>query len=510
MMTLRKYQLTTVADVEAVNAALIDRVIIVAPTSSGKTVTIAEYMRRAVAAGKRVLFLAHRAELLPQAHGKLYAFGITAGIISAALPKHQRPQAMVQIASVQTLHARAFRTKSMELPDADIVIIDECHHARAKTYKAIIDAYPNAIIIGLTATPCRGDGRGLGNIFERMIECASISDLIKGGYLVPAKIYAPKPPDLRGVKVESTGDYNIGQLSDRMNTDALVGDVIWHWLKYAERGRTIVFAVDVAHSIHLTDEFQKAGVRAEHLDGTTPADEREAILRRLASGETEVVVNCMVLTEGFDCPDVRCIVLARPTRSLLLFRQMIGRGLRPAPGKTDCILLDHAGGVHRHGRPDDDIAWTLATDQKAENKTQAARVAKAGVDPFVECEGCGHIRMKGMACDACGYEPPKYGRDVETTDGELVELGKLHKGPSIDEQMIFYAELRGFQRTARTRAGLPYAKGWAAAQYKSKFHGWPPYAWNNHPIAEPSAVTLRWIKSKQIAFWRAKERERAG
>jgi DNA repair protein RadD len=254
---------------------------------------------------------------------------------------------------------------------------------------------------------------------------------------------------------------------------------------------------------------RKSGVRAEHLDGSTPQDEREAILARLASGEPEVVCNCAVLTEGFDCPDIGAIVLARPTRSLLLFRQMIGRGLRPAPDKADCIILDHSGGVHKHGRPDDDIRWTLETDKKAENAAHKARKAKvAGADPFIECEGCGQIRMRGMACDACGYEPPKYSRDVETIDGELVELGTRHKGPSETEMRNFFAELRAYQRTARKRDGSPYSQNWAAAQYKSRFGTWPPYSWNNDPIITPSETTLRWIKSKQIAFFRARERER--
>jgi DNA repair protein RadD len=184
----------------------------------------------------------------------------------------------------------------MELPPADLLVIDECHHARAMTYQKIVAAYPNAIIVGLTATPCRGDGRGLGNVFEAMLETPQIGELIKLDHLVKLKIFAPPPPNLRGVEVASTGDYVINQLSDRMNTDPLVGDVVEHWLKHAQRRRTVVFAVDIAHSVHITDELVKSGVRAEHLDGTTPQDEREAILGRLASGETEVVVKL----HGFD------------------------------------------------------------------------------------------------------------------------------------------------------------------------------------------------------------------
>src|SRR5262249_17097646 len=200
-----------------------------------------------------------------------------------------------------------------QMPPANLLIIDEAHHARANTYQKLIELYPDASVLGLTATPCRGDGRGLGNIFKKMIEVPQVADLIKLGFLVGAKVYAPVDPDLKGVRTQ-TGDYAVGQLADRMNTPALVGDIVIDWLKHGERRKTIAFAVDVQHSVHIRNDLVQAGVRAEHLDGSTSIRDREAILARLASGETEVVTNCMVLTEGFDCPDIGCIILARPTK----------------------------------------------------------------------------------------------------------------------------------------------------------------------------------------------------
>jgi superfamily II DNA or RNA helicase len=191
-------------------------------------------IKDAVAKYQRVLFIAHRDELITQAADKLRRFGdLVPGIIKAGRDKDQRPQALVQVASVQTLHARAFRSKSMELPPAEILVIDEAHHSRARTYQQIIDAYPNAIVLGLTATPCRGDGRGLGNIFETLIECPQIGELIKLERLVRPKIYAPAPPDLRGVHIRH-GDYVINELSQRVNTDVLVGDIVLEWLKRSE------------------------------------------------------------------------------------------------------------------------------------------------------------------------------------------------------------------------------------------------------------------------------------
>src|SRR5262245_24809726 len=165
----------------------------------------------------------------------------------------------------------------------------------------------------MSATLCRGDGRGLCNIFDTMIEAPQVAELIVGGFLVKSRCYAPVDPDLRGVRIEQS-DYVISQLEDRMNTDQLVGDIVEHWLKYGQRRRTICFAVGVEHSVHIRNEFLKFGVRAEHLDGNTPIAEREAILAQLATGETELVCNCMVLTEGWNMPVVGCCILARPTK----------------------------------------------------------------------------------------------------------------------------------------------------------------------------------------------------
>ena len=201
----------------------------------------------------------------------------------------------------------------MELPPADLLVIDEAHHCPAATYQKIIDAYPDAMLLGLTATPCRGDGRGLGGIFETIIECPQVAELIEQGYLVRTRIYAPVNPDLRGVRTVA-GDYVEANSPTAWTGRKLVGDIVTHWHKFGERRKTVAFAVNVAHSIHLRDEFIKSGVRAEHIDGITPKPERDATLARLASGEIELVTNCMVLTEGWDMPEVGCCILARPTQ----------------------------------------------------------------------------------------------------------------------------------------------------------------------------------------------------
>jgi DNA repair protein RadD len=237
-----------------------------------------------------VLVLAHRREIITQTQRKLSEHGIRSGIIQAGFDP--RPMEAVQVASIQTLWSRAMRSDAMELPPAHLLIVDECHHCPATTYRKIIEAYPDAILVGLTATPCRGDGRGLGGLFDVIIETPQVAELVGQGYLVKTRVYAPLDPDLRGVRTVA-GDYVESQLAERMDRDVLVGNIVSHWHRYSERRKTVAFAVNVAHSVHIRDEFLKSGVRAEHLDGSTLKHERDAILARLANGETELVANCM-------------------------------------------------------------------------------------------------------------------------------------------------------------------------------------------------------------------------
>jgi len=342
MIQLRPYQSEVIAELGRDIADGKRRIIAVAPTGAGKTIVAACVIKDRVASGQRVLVLAHTREIIKQTSLKLSAYGIEHGIIQAGLVAD--PDQPVQVASVQTLWSRAMRRNTMPLPPANLLIIDEAHHCPASTYRKIIEEYPNATLLGLTATPCRGDGRGLGGIFDMIVECPQVAALIEQKYLVKTRVYAPVDPDLKGVETR-VGDYVESQLAERMDRANLVGDIVTHWHKYGERRRTVCFAVNVAHSIHIRDEFIKSGVRAEHVDGSTPKPDRDAALARLASGETELITNCQVLGEGWDLPEVACCILARPTKKMGLYRQMIGRVLRPAEGKMNAIVLDHSGAV---------------------------------------------------------------------------------------------------------------------------------------------------------------------
>jgi superfamily II DNA or RNA helicase len=401
MTALRPYQVDVIQRIDAEIEAGGRRVLLVAPTGAGKTVIAADIIDKTVQAGGRVIFVAHRRELIVQASTKLHAVGIDHGIVQAGFPT--RPAARVQVASIQTLHARAVRSTRLELPQADLVVLDEAHHARARTYREIVQAYPDAVLLGMTATPCRSDGRGLGNVFDVIVECPPVAELIAGGWLVPTKVYAPTRPDLKGVKV-ARGDYVESELAARMDQHQFVGDVVAHWLSLAGRRRTVVFATGVAHSVHIRDQFRAAGVWAEHVDGSTPIAERDVVLAKLASGPVELVCNAMVLTEGWDSPEVACLVLARPTKSVALYRQMVGRVLRPAPGKDHALILDHAGAVFQHGFVDEPIAWSLREDRRAENRTQTAR-SEHRAPALSTCPECHAVRIGGNACSSCGWRP---------------------------------------------------------------------------------------------------------
>jgi DNA repair protein RadD len=291
-----------------------------------------------------------------------------------------------------------------------------------------------------------------------------------------------------------------------MDRDKLVGDIVTHWLKYGEHRRTVAFACSVGHSQHITNEFQRAGVRAEHLDGATPLDERAAILGRLGSGETEVVTNCMVLTEGFDCPDIGCLILARPTKRMGLFRQMIGRALRPADGKSDAIILDHSGAVFRHGLPEDHVLWTLDPDKHAAAPVHQKRLSEGKHAGLIECSQCSALRLGGKPCPACGFMPKRPAEFIATAHGELGLVDRRGRAHAEQHNPATRAHWHGMlAHIARDRG---HKSGWIAHKYKDKFGVFPPWGSIPDPI-KPSPEVLSWVRSRNIAFAKAKQRDAA-
>jgi len=483
-MELRNYQEQAITGLSTSLAEGNKQVILQAATGSGKTVMAASLVRRAVDKGSSVLFLAHRRELISQCSNKLSLFGIGHGIIMAG--EVNEGWHLVQIASVDTLRARALSTNRMRLPKADIVIIDECHRSLSKTYRSIISIYEKSFILGLTATPCRGDGLGLGHVYSDMVCAPSIKTLTTEGHLVPAKYFAPSIPDLTGVKLIA-GDYNKKQLATRMDTPKLVGDVVSNWINIANGKTTVVFASSVQHSINLMESFQELGIKAGHIDGSTETEERDLTLKQLEDGEITVLCNCLVLTEGWDCPSAEVCVLARPTKSLGLYLQMVGRVLRPMEGKDKATIIDHSGAVYDHGFVDDEFEWDL--DPKKKIQELKKRELKRETKP-ITCEKCFTIYEKIRACPSCGTVHIRKGRSLITGEGELGEVSRTtrkakKKEYSTDQKKSWYAMLRGYASTKG------YKDGWAYYKYHDKFGVAPP--WKKTGTVDPSLEVLSWI-----------------
>lgn len=330
----------------------------VAPTGAGKMVMLAALAKQM---RKPLLIVEHRKELVSQAVEKLRDIGEDPGVIAASFVnpfKDQgwtpNPYADIRVGMVQTLARR-------EISDwePEILVVDECHLSQSTSYLKLRNRWPKAMRVGLTATPERLDGKGFVPFFDALIHGPTIPDLVKLGYLSPVVMYTADVPDLSDVDIDSDGDYNSAQMETRLNTVKLVGDIVQNWLRYAKGMPTVAFATSVKHSLGVRDAFLSIGVRAAHLDGNTPDNERESILKDLRTGKLTVVCNCGILIEGVDVPNIGCVVQAFGTQSVAKYLQSIGRGSRVASGKTRCIVLDHGGNYAIHGAPDAVRVWTL-------------------------------------------------------------------------------------------------------------------------------------------------------
>lgn len=453
---LRDYQLEGVARLREAIGEGNKRCLLVLPTGGGKTVVAASIIDSAVSKGKRVLFIAHRIELINQTAKQVARWGVTDIGVIRANDHRSNPAAPVQVASIMTL----VRREADAYGTFDIVFIDEAHMSMSESYQAIVARYPDAILIGLTATPFRGDNKGLGEVYQALIVVAKPSQLVaSGAILEPRAFRAPQLPDLGDVGMVAS-DYNLGQLARAVNKPKLVGNIVGEWRARADGRKTVVFAVNVQHSKDLCQAFRDDGVRAAHVDANTPADERALILNNLRNGELEVVCNVDVLCEGWDEPAVKCAVLARPTESLRIHLQQCGRILRPY-GDTTALLLDHAGNL-RHGMPtwDRDYDLTLGQSRKPSPTLRT-------------CDQC-YAMWTGTAavCPECGFvKVPKPREAIETEAGDLIEMKPNECFTEEDREKTDFWKLAV---QCRERGWKPGAAG---AKWKDKYKRWPPWAW---------------------------------
>lgn len=409
MIPLRPYQETAV---EAVRAAFRNGArapLLVAPTGAGKTVMFSYIAAHSASKGRRVLILVHRRELIRQSSRKLTETGVPHGIIA---PGNTPTRDAVQVASVQTLARRLGRNDG-----PDLIVIDEAHHAVAGQWGAIVAAYPDAKLLGVTATPERLDGRGLGisagGCFDSLVMGPTVAELIAGGFLTPTRIFAPSEmPDLSGIRTRC-GDYETSALADVMSKPQIVGDAVAHYAKHTPGQPAIVFSPSVAHAEAMAAAFRAAGWRAVAASGQTEERQRDAAIAGLGTGAVQVLCSCDLISEGLDVPVVGAVILMRPTKSLALFLQQVGRGLRPAPGKTHLTVLDHAGNTLRHGPPEMPREWSLNGRPKKEREN---------TPPARQCPECYAVHAPAPVCPECGFVYPVTRRAIAHVDGELADV----------------------------------------------------------------------------------------
>lgn len=409
MIHLRPYQSELV---DAIRQALAGnrRVLAVAPTGSGKTVTFSYIASRTRERGKRIGIFAHRAELLSQISATLKLFNVPHGMIAAGATFV--PNQSVYVCSAQT-YAR--RVGAPRAPMFDLGIVDEAHHCTpGSTWDVCMDASPEAKWMGFTATPQRLDGRGMDGSFDAMVLGPTPRQLIDLRALSDYRLFAPSTIDLSGVHTVA-GDYNRGELSEAVDRPSVTGDAVRHYTKFLQGRPSAAFCVSIAHAAHVAEEFRAAGYKAASVDGTMDPAERSRIVGSFARGELNVLTSCDLISEGFDVPGMHGAILLRPTQSLSLYLQQVGRALRPAPGKDRAIIMDHAGNVGRHGLPDAEREWTLEGRRKGEKKLDVPGVR--------QCERCfAAYEPKLHACPECGWKPAPNIREVEKRDGELAEI----------------------------------------------------------------------------------------
>jgi len=485
---LRPYQKEAI---EQLRLALSEKLkpVLSAPTGSGKTRIASEIFALARSKNKRVCFVVPFISLINQTWKAFVNAGIDEREMSVIQGNHILTDYSmpVQIASIDTLARRK------KLPEADIIIFDECHKKSVVHTRWMLES-PNSTFIGLSATPW---AKGMGAIWDKMIIVSTPKKLIDEGYLSNFRYFAPSSPDLSEVKIIA-GDYQTDQLASAMNKPELVADVVTTWMKRGEDRPTFCFAVDCSHARALQSQFIQAGIPAAYIDAETPVKEREDLVDKLRYGEIKIICNVGTMTTGVDAPFVSCLIIARPTKSEMLYVQIVGRGLRKCEGKADCLILDHSDNGIRMGLPDQ-IEYFDFSDKPAEEKRVAER--KKRERKLTPCPSCQFLKLpKENECPSCGFAP-KHSSNVIYIDGDLVEHGrngKIALSTRAEKQefwsgLLYYAKERNYQR------------GWCSHKYKEKFGVWPQGLVDYETY--PTQTVLNFIKSRNIA-WAKKKNKR--
>lgn len=459
MIKLRPYQQ---AVLDAVRRSIATQgpegasVVIESPTGSGKTAMAAFIAESTLSKGGSLAFICHRQELIDQTALTFDQVGIPYAFIANGYP---RQPSRVKICSVGTLVRRAAK-----IPPPTVVVWDECHHLGARTWSKVHAAWARSTHVGLSATPQRLDGTGLHRWFSEIVHGPPVATLIEQGYLSRYRAYAPTVPDISGVH-QRAGEYRRRELELAVGQGEILGDIAGHWQRLAPGRKTIAFAVSVKHSAGIVEAFRAAGVSAAHLDAKTPKPERRHTLQRFARGEIEVLSNVELFGEGFDLAanagldcTVEGVILARPTMSVGLHLQQVGRALRPKD--EPAVILDHAGNCVRHGLPDEPRTWSLEDRPKGEGE---GREVPCTVRMCGECYAV--VSIDCTHCPYCGAVLPVKGRAVKELEGDLQEIDQ--------------AEMLEARRRRRSRQEVGRAQSLEALRELAKARGYRP-GWAEH------------------------------
>jgi len=488
---LRPYQIDAIQSLRDSLRAGKKRPVLMAATGSGKSVIAGTMVSAAVEKGLRVLFVVDNLELVDQITQTFETYGLKVAIVQG---RHERTNysRQVQVCMAQTLNNR-LKNADKYGPDnypVGLIVIDECH-CQYRSHRLLAELYPKTPIIGLSATPF---AKNMASLYDDLIVAVPMQTLIDTGYLCPFVVYAANAPDMKGVATKPNGDWTEGGAAERY-TKTIHANVVKTWLELGQGRQTIGFGCTVAHARDLSREFQTAGINSEYISSYNTQQEggqedRDRIIREFKAGEITVLFNCAILTKGFDCPNVGCIIDARPTKSLQLHIQKIGRGLRVSDKQPDCIILDHAGNTERNGFPTDELPQELDDGTK---KSSEGADRKPADEPLPKaCKSCSYVKPVGVhKCPACGFEPEQPS-DVEVIDGKLVKIDQGKRRATKEDKQDWYSQLL---HVAKSRS---YSHGWVAHNYRNRFDVWPKGL--ERESKEPSTAMLNYLTSQQIAF----------
>lgn len=450
-MELRPYQSKVIVDLRDGYIAGFERQLLVLPTGGGKTVIFSFITKSSSSRGKRTIIMAHRSEILDQISATLTQVGVDHGMITAkSRPNRDK---LVQVASIQTL-VRRFDL----IQPPDLLVFDESHHMAASQWSKVLAQYPKAKVLGVTATPERLDGRGLGEFFQKLVRGPEVQWLIDNGFLSRPVYYAPASPiDFSQVRLIA-GEYAKDEAEAVMDKPSITGDIVSHYKKLCAGKRAIAFCISIKHAEHISAQFAAAGIPSATIDGKLTPEVRKQRVEDLRAGRIMVMTSCEIVNEGFDLPAVDVGILCRPTKSLALHLQQIGRTLRTRPGKTESIILDHVGNCIIHGLAEERREWSL--DGKSKNKRPKEAVLETR-----QCKECFAIYL-GTVCPQCGSERESKVRELEIKEGELkrLESEELLAKRKEKNELRNCKTYEDIQRYGREKG---YKPGWAYHRWKT-------------------------------------------